>query len=95
MFKRPAPQDGGQARGAPRPPARRIRTCVTRFGAPPLIALSSALAVLALLFCALFEPGFVRPAGAETTSSTLTAPAKPPATDPAPTDTVTTVHGAR
>ena len=89
MFRRPSPQDGGQARGAPRPVAR-IRACAARFGAPPLIALSSALAVLALLFCALFVPGFVRPAGAETTSSTLTTPADPSATVPSPTDPVTT-----
>jgi hypothetical protein len=83
MFKPPSPQDGGQARGAPRAVSRRIRTCAARFGAPALIALGSALAVLALLFCAMFVPGFVRPAGAETTSSTLTAPAHPSGADPA------------
>ena len=90
MYKRPSPQDGGQARGAPRAVSRRIRTCAARFGAPPLIALGSALAVLALLFCAMFVPGFVRPAGAETTSSTLAAPADPSAAGPTPADPVTT-----
>jgi hypothetical protein len=90
MFKRPLPRDGGHARGAPRVVCCRIRTCAARFGAPPLIALGSALAVLALLFCAMFVPGFVRPAGAETTSSTLAAPADPPTGDPAPVAPVTT-----
>jgi hypothetical protein len=47
---------------------------LARIGAPPLIALASALGLLALLICALFVPGFVLHADAGTTTSTETAP---------------------
>src|SRR5664279_73699 len=83
MWKRPSLRRAGSVRGAPRPGV------LARIGAPPLIALTCSLGLLALLFCALFVPGFVKPADADTTSSTQAVPAdiapgQPTTTDPAP-----------
>ena len=65
----------GRARGAPPSTAgRRVSGALARVGAPPLIALASALGLLALLFCALFVPGFVLRADAGTTTSTQVLP---------------------
>jgi hypothetical protein len=68
---------------------------VARIGAPPLIALTAALGLLALLLCALCVPGFVLRAEADTfTPPAQTEPAQPAApgavdpatTEPAPAD---------
>ena len=84
-WKRRSWKHAGRARGAP-PSAR--PGVVARIGAPPLIALASALGLLALLFCALLVPGFVMPADADTTSSTQAAPAGNAAGQPATTGTL-------
>ena len=83
IWKRPSLRRAGRVRGAPR------TGVIARIGAPPLIALTCSLGLLALLFCALFVPGFVRPADADTTSSTQAvpgdiSPGQPTTTDPAP-----------
>lgn len=69
IRKRPSLWGAGGLRGGP----AGARGLAGRIGAPPLIALASALALLTLMCCALFLPGFVRPAGAETTSTTRTS----------------------
>ena len=88
-WTRPSSKHAGRARGAPPSVAgpgangrmegsgsEQARPgAVRRIGAPPLIALASALGLLTLLFCALLVPGFVMPADADTTAPTLTAPA--------------------
>jgi hypothetical protein len=103
MWKHPSSKHAGRARGAPPSAAgpgdsRRTERgnggqvrpgAIRRVGAPPLIALASALGLLALLFCALFVPGFIVPADADTTAPTFTAPADvapgvPTTTEPAP-----------
>jgi hypothetical protein len=61
---------------------RRAGAPLAHVGAPPLIALGSALGLLALLFCAMFVPGFVLHADAGTTT-TSTAPAQPVPAEPA------------
>jgi hypothetical protein len=68
--KRPSDRHTTQVKGAPAATAGRLG----RIGAPALIALGSAIALVALLSCALLIPGFVLPASAETTSSTLVVP---------------------
>ncbi len=74
LWKRPSERDRESVPGAP---ARGSGTrAIARVGAPSLIALASALALLALLVSALFVPGFVRQADADTTSTTETAPAE-------------------
>ena len=102
-WKRPSSKHSGRARGAPRSAAGpggngraeredggQARTgAISRIGAPPLIALASSLGLLALLSCALFVPGFIMPADADTTAPTLTAPADvapgiPTTTEPVP-----------
>ena len=62
---------------------------VARIGALPLIALTCSVGLLTVLFCALFVPGLVVPADADTTSSTQAVPVEgvpgqPTTTDPAP-----------
>jgi hypothetical protein len=59
---------------------------VRRIGAPPLIALATAVSLLALGVSALLLPGFVMPAEADTTTPTSppTAPAAPGAGDVQP-----------
>ena len=66
---------GGRPRGAPLPgeggPARPVGGgLAARIGAPPLIALATAVSLMALLLCAFFVPGFVLRAAAETTVPT-------------------------
>ena len=82
---------GERARGAPLPGESGLRRVVggglvARIGAPPLIALATALALLALLLCAFFVPGFVLRAEADTTVPTAQpAPAKPGTGETLPT----------
>ena len=79
---------GGRPRGAPLPgeggPARPVGGgLAARIGAPPLIALATAVSLLALLMCAFFVPGFVLRAAAETTVPTAQpAPVQPDGTEP-------------
>ena len=74
---------GARARGAPLPGESRPHRLVggglvAHIGAPPLIALATALSLLALLLCAFFVPGFVLRAEADTTvPTTQPAPAQP------------------
>jgi hypothetical protein len=85
---------GARSRGAPVPGESRQRRpvgggLVASIGAPPLIALTTALSLLALLLCAFFVPGFVLRAEADTTvPTTQPAPATTPATpaQPAPVE---------
>jgi hypothetical protein len=86
MWGRRSRKHAGRARGAP--PAAAWSGGIARIGAPPLIALGCALGLLALLICALFVPGFVRPADAETTTSTEAAPAESSPERPSTTDTL-------
>ena len=81
-WTRPSSKHAGRARGAP--PAgtgadangrmepngsgQAHPGVARRIGAPPLIALASALGLLTLLFCARLVPGFVMPADADTTA---------------------------
>ncbi len=80
---------GGRPRRAPLPgesgPARPVGGgLAARIGAPPLIALATAVSLLALLMCAFFVPGFVLRAAAETTVPTAQpAPVQPDGTEPA------------
>lgn len=71
-WRPPTAMHTRQVRGAPARPSGPSR--IARIGAPSLVALSSAIVVLALLTCALLIPGFVLPASAETTSSTQVTP---------------------
>jgi hypothetical protein len=81
---------GARARGAPLPdesdPRRLVGGgLVAHIGAPPLIALATALSLLALLLCAFFVPGFVLRAEADTTvPTTQPAPAQPKAGETPP-----------
>ena len=59
---------------------------IARVGAPPLIALACALALLGLLLCAFFVPGFVLRAEADS----IDPPAQTAPTQPMPTQTVPT-----
>jgi hypothetical protein len=102
IWKRRSLKRAGTVRGAPRPAGRpgvrpgasgatELRIggrpgVVARIGAPPLIALTCSLGLLALLFCAFFVPGFVLPADADTTSSTQAIPADIAPGQPTTTD---------
>lgn len=68
---------------------------VAHIGAPPLIALATALSLLTLLLCAFFVPGFVLRAEADTTvPTTQPAPAQPGTGGPAPAEPGVTDPGA-
>ena len=70
-WRPPTAMHTRQVRGAPARPSGPSR--IARIGAPSLVALSSAIVVLALLTCALLIPGFVLPASAETTKEAASA----------------------